>query len=61
MSFQLPAGMRPAQAPQKGMSEEERAQQQQQQQQREEMKRQMIQAMLEPEARERRECPSTNL
>lgn len=55
MSFQLPAGMRPAQAPQKGMSEEERAQQQQQQQQREEMKRQMIQAMLEPQARERRE------
>lgn len=37
------------------MSEEESAQQQQQQQQREEMKRQMIQAMLEPEARERRE------
>lgn len=61
MSFQLPAGMRPAQAPQKGMSEEERAQQQQQQQQREEMKRQMIQAMLEPEARERRECSSASL
>lgn len=56
MSFQLPPGMRPAQAPQggqgNGQDDEERAQRQAQQA---EVKRTMIQAMLEPEARERRE------
>ncbi|RSH84443.1 uncharacterized protein EHS24_005964 [Apiotrichum porosum] len=56
MSFQLPAGMRPAPPPGQGGNggnggnDEERAAQQQQ---REEMKRTMIAAMLEPEARER--------
>lgn len=57
MSFQLPPGMRPAappgQGPQQGNDDPER---QARQAQEEEMKRQMIQAMLEPEARERREC-----
>lgn len=63
MSFQLPAGFRPANPPQgggagggQGPSDEERQAQAAQAAQREEMKRSMIQTMLEPEARERREC-----
>ncbi|GMK58126.1 hypothetical protein CspeluHIS016_0501580 [Cutaneotrichosporon spelunceum] len=51
MSFQLPPGMRPAQAPpQQGGDDPEAAQRQAAQA---EAKRTMIQAMLEPEARER--------
>ncbi|BEJ13140.1 hypothetical protein CspHIS471_0303140 [Cutaneotrichosporon sp. HIS471] len=50
MSFQLPAGMRPAQAPQQGGDDPEAAQRQAAQA---EAKRTMIQAMLESEARER--------
>jgi len=53
-SFQLPAGLRPSAQPQGG-NDEERAAKAAQQAQREEMKRTMIQAMLEVEARERRE------
>ena len=56
MSFQLPPGMRPAAPPseQQGQGDDqERAARQAQQ---EEMKRTMIQAMLEPEARERCGC-----
>lgn len=56
MSFQLPAGMRPAQAPGQqggnGNDDPERAERAAQQA---EVKRNMIQAMLEPAARERRE------
>lgn len=54
-SFQLPAGLRPSAQPQQGGNDEERAAKAAQQAQREEMKRSMIQAMLETEARERRE------
>ncbi|CAK9783709.1 hypothetical protein CC85DRAFT_328214 [Cutaneotrichosporon oleaginosum] len=50
MSFQLPAGMRPAAAPQQGGDDPEAAQRQAAQA---EAKRTMIQAMLEPAARER--------
>lgn len=55
MSFQLPPGMRPAAPPGQGQQANDPERQQQLAQQ-EEVKRQMIQAMLEPEARERREC-----
>lgn len=51
MSFQLPQGMRPAPAP--GKQEDPEAAQRQAAQA--EAKRTMIQAMLEPAARERRE------
>jgi hypothetical protein len=62
-NFQLPAGMRPASSPSNGASPggngpspEERAAAEERASQQAEMKRSMIAAMLEPAARERREC-----